>query len=61
MARGGNRNTAFDMKILIDMNLSPDWVHVLASHNIEAITGPKLEFLKLKILNLLNMPDLKVL
>ena len=37
MARGGNRNTAFDMKILIDMNLSPDWVHVLTSHNIEAI------------------------
>jgi predicted nuclease of predicted toxin-antitoxin system len=25
------------MKILIDMNLSPDWVHILASHNIEAI------------------------
>src|SRR5215217_4991971 len=25
------------MKILIDMNLSPDWVAVLAKHSIEAV------------------------
>ena len=24
------------MKILIDMNLSPDWVEVFANHNIQA-------------------------
>lgn len=25
------------MKILVDMNLSPDWVEVFARHNIEAV------------------------
>ncbi len=38
------------MKILIDMNLSPDWVGVLGKHVSRLFTGQQSETLVLKTL-----------
>lgn len=38
------------LKILIDMNLSPDWVDVFAKHGITQLIGQRLATRALKIL-----------